>query len=310
MNIENTIREIKDQISILSFLKNLGHKPVKQIGKEHYFKSIFRNEHTDSLVVNEELEVWFDRGGRNASGIRGGTIIDIALAYWYPVSLEIAIQKIKETMADITLKKVKSRHRKKLPVLNRRYVIREIKEITRNPSIFSFLLCRGVWTVADECLKEIHYQVAGLAQSNKSFYAAGWQNENGGWEIRNKYFKGCLGTRGLTFIASNSSRLLLFEDYFDYLTWRFYHEDEPADIIVLNSLSLLGAAIKRCKAYAEIEIYFSNDVSGKEASLKVTGIYPSAKDCSLEYRGYNNYNEMLMSSIKKITGGGFNLNRL
>ena len=78
------VKEIKEKVSLLGLLKNLGFTPQKISGGEHFFLSMLREEYTASLCINDKLGVWFDYAGAGVSGIKSGSIIDFGLAYWYP----------------------------------------------------------------------------------------------------------------------------------------------------------------------------------------------------------------------------------
>ena len=57
------------QISIVSFLENLGHMPVSRKGNDAWFRSPFRNERTASFKVDTQRNVWFDFGlGKGGEG--------------------------------------------------------------------------------------------------------------------------------------------------------------------------------------------------------------------------------------------------
>ena len=59
-----------------------------------------------------------------------------------------------------------------------------------------------------------------IGVSIKINFAAGWLNEAGGWEVRNKYFKGCLGQKAISFIPGHQKELCVFEGYINYLSWK------------------------------------------------------------------------------------------
>src|SRR5690606_21502800 len=87
---------IREQVSITAMLARLGHSPAYKSGKELFYHSMLREEKTPSFCVNEELDIWYDHGGANLSGIKGGNVIDLGLAYWHPLSFAEVLQKIKD----------------------------------------------------------------------------------------------------------------------------------------------------------------------------------------------------------------------
>jgi len=296
--------QIKDQVSLLNLLKNLGHNPVKTSGQEYFYLSMFREERTPSLCVNDSLGVWFDHGGPGISGIKGGNVIDFGLAYWYPSTFVEVLFKLKDISSLELLhvsdpEKLSSRREKiatKLP----NYKIEAIRELGNNYAITDYLQYRGIWGVADEHLSEVYYFVQDDKNKRKNFFASGWVNENGGWEVRNKYFKGCLGHKGMSFFEKDPSKLCVFEGYFDFLSWKFDNENDQASVLVLNSLSLLLGSISRAMSFNKVELYFDHDPSGRAATNTFTASVKTSKDCSDIYLGFKDYNEKLMSELEII----------
>lgn len=283
--------------SILDFLGRLGHHPVRQSGAEHFFLSMLREERTASLTVNDGLGVWFDHGGPNGSGIRGGNLVDLAISYWHPVSYVEALGKIVQTMGGEIPDPVARDTRPRRPVRLPNYKIESVKPLGNNYAITSYLQNRGIWGMADGHLSELYYFVLDDKGTRKDFFAAGWPNENEGWEVRNKYFQGCLGHKGLSFIEGNPDELVVFEGYMDYLSWKFENEEAAPSVLVLNSLSLLPAGINRARKFEYIETYFDLDRAGIKASCDFRAALPMAKDCSKVYQGFKDYNEKLVSEL-------------
>ena len=56
----------------------------------------------------------------------------------------------------------------------------------------------------------------------KQGFGIGFENQSGGFEIRNAYSKICLGKKDITLIQSitKSTEVAIFEGFFDYLTFR------------------------------------------------------------------------------------------
>lgn len=152
--------------------------------------------------------------------------------------------------------------------------------------------------MADGHISELYYYVQDNNGKRKDFFAAGWPNENDGWEVRNKYFQGCLGHKGLSFIEGHEDELVVFEGYMDYLSWKFENEDAVPSVLVLNSLSLLPAGINRARKFEYIETYFDRDKAGLKASCDFKAALPMAKDRSNIYLGFKDYNEKLMDELK------------
>ena len=194
--------QIKEQVSLVDLLARLGFQPLRTAGKELLYLSMIRNNDTKpSFTVNEQLGVWYDHGLG-----KGGNIIDFGLAYWKMPFQEV-LEKIMQVIGQqIPVKVPQERLRKRSAVKIPHYEIQEIKELGNNPAITEYLQRRCVWEAAQGRLSEVYYYVEDQKRLRKYFFAAGWQNELGSWEVRNLYFKGCLGHKALTLIPGDTAR--------------------------------------------------------------------------------------------------------
>lgn len=296
-------QEIRDQVSPVDFLARLGYHPAYKSGKELFYLSMLREERTPSFCVDDKLGVWYDWGGANPSGIKGGNVIDLALAYWYPLSFREVLEKINQVCniePDITPAVNRENMRPRKATRIPHYRISEVKELGHNHAITSYLQSRGIWPVAHEYLKEIYYFIEDEKKLRKYFFSAGWQNENSGWEVSNPYFKGCLGPKGLSLIPGDQHRIVLFEGMTDYLSWKFEQQDSGETVMLLNGVTFIDAAIKRAAAYTEKTIYFDNDEAGENASRIFMDAYPLTHNGAAQYAGYKDYNQRLMAELDNL----------
>ncbi|WP_184549827.1 toprim domain-containing protein [Mucilaginibacter sp. FT3.2] len=296
MNELLTAKEIKDNLSLVNLLARMGFYPARKSGKEHYYISMLRDpERTPSFCVDDNLGVWFDAGIG-----KGGNIIDFSIAYWKHLSFQEVLVKIQELCEGTVIIKptdnntTRRRHAVKLPY----YKVAEVKELGNNPAITEYLKERGVWETAQGRVKEVYYYVEDEKKLRKNFFAAGWQNETAGWEVRNKYFKGCVGNKAITIIPADTGHLVVFEGYINYLSWLTEHPLSTATVLVLNSISFLRAAISIAANYETIDLYFDRDKTGHEATLAFQKDMPRATDRSMAYEHYNDYNDRVKATIK------------
>ncbi|WP_345949019.1 toprim domain-containing protein [Mucilaginibacter sp. PAMB04274] len=286
--------DIKDQVSLVDLLFRLGYEPARRSGKELMYLSMLRDSDIDpSFAVNEQLNVWFDHG----TG-KGGNIVDFGLAYWPMTDFVEVLHKIQTTAKqEIIANHSRENARPRMAIKIPHYQIEDIKEFGTNAAITTYIEERGLGAVARDKLKEVYYYVEDQKKLRKHFFASGWQNELGGWEVRNKYFKGCLGHKAVSFIEGVTQKLVIFEGYLDYLSWLTEHAENRSSILVLNSLSLLEAGIKRAKTYSEVDLYFDRDKAGHQASVNFKAAVPQAQDRSAVYDGYKDYNDRLQAGI-------------
>src|SRR5690606_32503331 len=77
-----------------------------------------------------------------------------------------------------------------------------------------YLESRGIGEMAAGYLHEVYYRRKDRAADRRPFYAIGWKNEYGGWELSNaKGFKSSIGSKGLSVITGDAGRAALFEGY-------------------------------------------------------------------------------------------------
>jgi len=293
-----------EHVSIVEFLAKLGHSPVKKSGREHFYHSILREtkQDTPSLTVWDEGGKWIDRGGPNSTGIQGGSIVQLGLAYWPQLSFVEVLNKIMET-CDIQVSTIPAYNSVLSSVEQEQreffYELVKTKPIGSNFVLTKFLEARGILDVAEGHLHEVYYKKR-LDNENKSvFYAIGWKNDLGNWEFSSaKGFKSSIGAKGISVIPGNPEHSVLFEGYIDYLSWFKVNRPDPAPTaIVLNSIVQLGKAIERVKDIPIVDVYFDNDDPGRNCTQRLIEAVPHAKDRSGIYGAYKDYNDLLRAAL-------------
>jgi len=285
-----TAKEIKETVSLVDLLSRLGFEPVKKRGKEHEYFSMLHDETKPSFFVCDELGVWYDQGLAI-----GGDVIKFGLEYW-KLSFPETLEKIVAVCGANLPKQEDRRKRSAVKIPN--YKVEDIKELGNNPAITDYLHYRGIWQAAQGRLKEVYYYVEDQKKLRKYFFSAGWQNELGVWETRNRFFQNSLGHKAISFIPGNDHRLSLFEGYMDYLSWLTENPEATDSVIVLNSVALLPMGIAKAHEYSEVNIYFDRDKAGHNATLELIKAIPQAIDRSAIYDGHKDYNEKLCADLK------------
>ncbi len=286
-------REVKENYSLADLLTRLGYQPAKRTRNELLYVSMLRDsDTTPSFSVNDKHGTWFDFGEG-----KGGNIIDFALRYWPGLTFGEVLEKIVGTCESSVWGISNTIKYKKQPVTEKEpsYQILDLKDLGNNTVISNYLESRGISSVAEGRLKEVYYYVEDDNKKRSNFFAAGWQNESGAWEIRNKNFKGCLGHKAVSYIPNSEKGLAVFEGYFNYLSWLTENPFAPDSVLVLNTLSLLQPGIIKAKEFLDIALYFDNDPSGRQATADFNAALPCARDCSGIYKGYNDYNDLIVA---------------
>src|SRR5690606_25207959 len=151
------------EIPISDFLARLGHHPVRKMGKELFYHSMLREtkQDTPSLTVWDEGGKWLDRGGPNSTGIQGGSIVQLVLAYWPTQSVVEVLNIIKATCA-MQVAKITTYNPPLSPTEREQtgYSIARVRTqpVSRNFGLTTYLEERGILHVANGHLEEVYYR--------------------------------------------------------------------------------------------------------------------------------------------------------
>ena len=168
-------------------------------------------------------------------------------------------------------------------------------------ALVAYLQERGIPAhIAKAKCKEAHYGVSG-----KPYFAVAFENVNNGWELRNRYFKGCRGRKDISYLPwardGPSTECVVFEGFIDYLSALALDIISGADAIILNSVVNVSKAMPYLKGYSAINCYLDNDNAGQTALAELTAIYGSTViDRSTLYSEFNDLNEYLTNQSSTI----------
>jgi len=278
MNCKN----IKEKVGIRSVLESFNHFPVKENKKTAFYFALDREEKIPSLSVNFEKNQAFDFGtGRSYDVISIVQLIkkcSVSDALKYLSQVAGISEKSSSKMATIKAEN---------------YKITKVQEV-KHPALVDYLNSRKVFQ-QKKLVKEIHYEMGG-----KQGFGIGFENQSGGFEIRNAYSKICLGKKDITLIQSitKSTEIAIFEGFFDYLTFRNLEKNQTptCDYLILNSTAMLFKAQEILKNYSQIFLFLDNDENGKSVKLKIQNQYRNVEDCSLIYHSFKDLNEWWCSN--------------
>jgi len=256
-----------DDLSLVDLLRELGHEPIATTDGETQYAAVFTGRSNNRVVlsINNRLNSWFDR-----SLGKGGNVIDFAHAYWPELSAEQIQQKLHDITVRInTVNPPNERpKRKRKPLRVPHYRIDKIKPIGQTTEITDLLKETGLWELADLSLQEVHYFVTDQKGRRKDFCAAGWQNENGGWEVRAARFKSCIGAKGMTVFSRSETVLAIFPEYTDYLKKRNDKYLSYASVIILNYPDFIPASIKRAGHFEKVLLYIDEAREGYAQAIE------------------------------------------
>ena len=163
-----------------------------------------------------------------------------------------------------------------------------------NPYLLRYIAERGIsLSIANRFCSEIRYN-----NTNRTYYAIGFSNDAGGWEIRSPYFKGCIAPKAITTISKGTDVLQIFEGFMDFLSWQTLNPSSTCDTIVLNSLALLPRIQEKIKSYKQVESFLDNDDAGQKSFEVLKHFCPSIIDGSVRYQTHKDLNEWLVAQSK------------
>jgi len=285
------------QFSIVEFLNNHGFKSVRHDNNNnHWYISPFRDEKEPSFRVNTSMNVWYDYG----SG-EGGSIIDLGI-------------KIHDCNVSEFLEILSAGNKN----INTIHPVRETKSPLKvtsvnnlnNRALLNYLGSRGISAATSKkYCKEVYFEI-----DQKRYFAVGFPNRSGGYELRNSFYKGCIAPKDITLIKENHPIICVFEGFVDFLSFFMLKVEVPvkSDYMVLNSVALLDKALDELIDYERVFVFFDNDNSGKNAFKVIQQHLRSNRtaDMSHIYSAHKDMNEYLLNmtqKLKKKRSKGFGL---
>ena len=281
------IQEAK-QIKIADYLQSLGYSPVKQQGNCLWYKSPFRQETEASFKVNTDRNLWFDYGLG-----RGGNIIALAGVLYASDHVPYLLGKIAEQAPHIRPISFSFRQQASEPSFQHL----EVGELT-HPALLRYLQERGInIALAKAQCKELHF-----THNGKPYFAIGFPNVAGGYEIRSRFFKGCVPPKDVSLVKAEGSPAdvcSVFEGFMDFLSAATLGL-ETGDCLVLNSISNVEKAMRYLDGYGRIDCYLDRDEAGRRTLEMLKGHYEERVcDRSALYDGCKDLNEYLQLTTKK-----------
>ena len=283
------------QIRIAEYLQTLGYTPVKRQGNSLWYKSPLREETEASFKVNTELNQWYDFGIG-----KGGNIIALAQELYRSDSVPYLLERIARQTPHIHIANHTPFSLGRQSVSEPMYRYLQVTELS-SPALLSYLQERGINTeLAKRVCKELRFENKG-----KPYFAIGFPNMAGGYEVRNRYFKGCVAPKNITHIRQQGeprSMCYLFEGFMDYLSFLTIRvRNNPQcprltmqDYIILNSVSNLSKAEGILATYPRIGCFLDNDTAGRTASEHLKAMFGERLfDKSIYYSEYKDLNDYL-----------------
>ncbi len=274
-------KEVKEKVNIRTVLESFSLFPIKENRKTAFYFALNREEKIPSFSVDFVKNKAFDFGTGKSydviSIVQQMNRCSVSDALKYLEKFDFSIQE------NLEIEEIDQ---------SKNYQILKVSEI-KHPALIQYLKSRKVLEQRN-LIKEIYYELNG-----KKYFGIGFFNNSGGVEIRNKYSKICLGKKDVTLFKNELSRnreIIIFEGFFDYLTFKNLEKEENAvsDYLILNSTAMLFKVEDKLKKYSKISLFLDNDANGIATKKIILKKYKNVDDCSLLYGEFKDFNEWVM----------------
>lgn len=259
-------------LPLVDVLAQMGATLTRQTERELWYLSPLRQEQTASFHVHRDKNVWYDFGEG-----RGGAVVDLVCAYLHATGEEAgvadALHWLRTRFGQLTTEP--SAGRQSTPDREPVWSLKHVKPVA-HVALQQYVRQRGIpLDLARRYLKEVY---AVHSVTGKGIFALGLRNEEMGYELRNPFFKGTVGSKGISFIRGaviKPPAIHVFEEAIDFLSAvaETGAQQLDGDTIVLNSVSCLPAALPYIRGYGyqTLHSWLDNDAAGQQASQTLDG---------------------------------------
>ena len=291
--MERTDIENMKQIPLADFLAQLGHEPVRRSGNELWYRAPYRNERTPSFRVNVAKQLWYDFGLG-----KGGDIFTLAGELAQSGDFMVQARFIADA-ANMVVDRLETPTYQPKPTRPAFEGV-EAVPLLRSP-LTDYLEERGIpYCIASRYCCRLNYGVRG-----KRYFAVGFPNVSGGYEIRSRVFKGCVPPKDVSLIKPYDTAAdvcSVFEGFMDFLSAVTLGIDGNSDSLVLNSVANVEKAVKHLDGYGHIHCYLDRDEAGRKILETLKERYGGRVcDRSALYDGCKDLNEYLQRTTKNKT---------
>jgi len=287
------------QLDLIQYLEKWGHQPTKIRGNDYWYLSPLRQEKTASFKVNRKLNVWYDHGMG-----KGGNLVDFGVLFHGCTVTEFLQKLAEKTAQNFSFHPHHSPSQSPPDAGEKGLIVTAASPIT-NPSLCRYLRQRNIdLELAKQYLKEVSFELKG-----KSFRALGFENNSGGFELRNEHFKGSSSPKDTTLFDKKSEVVSVFEGCFSFLSYLSLDAKTKAEnglhlseghtsFLILNSLSFFEKSRSVMEAHSTIHLYLDRDAAGLKATQQALGWSQKYKDKSSLYSSYKDLNDFLKRNQK------------
>lgn len=273
---ENT-KQLIYQFPVVSVLSLMGRN-TDHFGYMYY--SPFNAERTPSCHIDVAENRWYD----HSEGVGGGPVKLASLL------LNVTMDKAMDWIAGQLGNEAVDLGRELLPVPDSQdgssTVIDSIDLHIRRKSLVQYGKSRGIpYNILDANCVQVNYHPS--KDPDRHYFSLGFCTNSGGYALRNSVCKSStrnisastLGVDGRLTGKPTSDRVMVFEGFFDYLSWLALMNREcpkACDVVVLNSVSHLRKALPFILQHRTVACSLDGDAKGVESMQRIMA---AAADC-------------------------------
>jgi DNA primase len=279
------LQDIK-KVSIREYLGQRGITPQMENEYRGMYCSPYRKDQNASFKVDYLKNVWYDHGTNE-----GGSIIDLVMKM-ENCSFHEAATRLEKQYAGIDPDSFSFHRDTILGGTNESaQTILKIQPIS-HPALIDFVRKRNIdLELANQYCREVHYSLR-----DKNYFSIGFRNDTGGYELSNPpSFKSCISPKGITTIRNNRDACLVFEGFWDFLSYLTIRKVERSkhDVAVLNSVANVQKAMDFLKTHRDIYTYLDNDEAGRNATRLIQSAHSTVYNRSSQFANYKDLNDYL-----------------
>lgn len=290
MFYEKSIIDSVCRIPIVDYLASLGFSPERTQGKSLVYN--LRNENTASCFVNPKKNVFNDFGADKGSIIR---LVQNLHQCNFTRAMEILMEYQENKPTSFSFNDTST-----IDFVHEGIEILKVKKL-ENKGLLDYLTERKIpHAIASYYLQEAYFTVKGKpSKTGKPYFSLAFKNDLEGYELRNKYFKGCT-SKHFSFLPSMSNELAIFEGFMDFLSALTYFQvtQSKYDVLILNGITNREKTLPIIQGYSCLHLFLDNDKGGKEtAQYFQKYAVGNVQDRSYLYTNYKDFNELLTRSV-------------
>ena len=276
------IQKIKDKYTCLDYL---GGRVVKKVANGYLARAPWREDSNPSLTITPNGRGWHDM----ATGAHG-SVIDLVMLH-LGCDLHRACEEL-EANPSFSLPQsfLNSCGGKEKDSRLTRF---DIMPITSR-GLYAYLHQRCVsMEIAKQFLMEARYS---FREGDSYLYALAYQNDKGGYELRNPTTKRSEAPKGITtHIGRENAPVVVFEGFFDMLSFATLCGGVKHNYVVLNSTVNKEAVLDTLKTYQnKVYLALDNDMGGDDTTAWLVQHLPSAIDIRDRFAPAKDVNEYLI----------------